>query len=425
MEIVLIGLNHRTAPVELRERVSFTTDQAQQAAEELRSKGVLSETLVLSTCNRSELYGVPPESAEDSAGAMELFLATFHQVELVALGSSLYRRRDREAVRHLFRVSAGIDSMLLGEAEILGQVRDAYQIAVDHGATGPVLNRMFQAALEVGKRARSETDIGKRPVSVAFAGVKLAEQIFGSLKGHSALILGAGATGEQVVGHLRDRGISRLRVANRSRERAQELAARVGAEVVEWEHLPAALEWPDLIVSSGSSPEPVLSREMIERAMAARSNRQLFMIDLGMPRNIAASVTHLYNVYLYDMDDLSEIVEQNKRAREAEIPRVEAIVNEHVEKFEVWQASVETGAVLGELRTRLQAEREAFLRERLASMSHLSAEDRQRMAELMDEMVNRVLLEPAERLKGVRDLRRKLQNLEALRDLFQLNREKP
>ena len=260
---------------------------------------------------------------------------------------------------------------------------------------------------------------------MAFAGVKLAEQIFGSLKGHSALILGAGATGEQVVGHLRDRGISRLRVANRSRERAQELAARVGAEVVEWEQLPAALEWPDMIVSSVASPEPVLSREMIERAMAARSNRQLFMIDLGMPRNIAASVTHLYNVYLYDMDDLSEIVEQNKRAREAEIPRVEAIVDQHVEKFEVWQASVETGAVLGELRTRLQAEREAFMRERLASMSHLSPEDRQRMAELMDEMVNRVLLEPAERLKGVRDLRRKLQNLEALRDLFQLNREKP
>jgi glutamyl-tRNA reductase len=424
MEIVLIGLNHRTASVELRERVSFTGDQAQQAAEELRAKGVLSETLVLSTCNRSELYGVPPESAEDSAGAMELFLATFHKVELVTLGSSLYRRRDREAVRHLFRVAAGIDSMLLGEAEILGQVRDAYQIAVDHGATGPVLNRMFQAALEVGKRARSETDIGKRPVSVAFAGVKLAEQIFGSLKGHSALILGAGATGEQVVGHLRDRGISRLRVANRSRERAQELAARVGAEVVEWEQLSAALEWPDMIVSSVASPEPVLSREMIERAMAARSNRPLFMIDLGMPRNIAASVTHLYNVYLYDMDDLSEIVEQNKRAREAEIPRVEAIVDQHVEKFEAWQASVETGAVLGELRIRLQAEREAFLRERLASMSHLSAEDRQRMAELMDEMVNRVLLEPAERLKGVRDLRRKLQNLEALRDLFQLNREK-
>src|SRR5580658_1788857 len=224
MEIVLIGLNHRTAPVELRERVSFTGDQAQQAAEELRSKGVLSETLVLSTCNRSELYGVPPESAGDSAGAMELFLATFHQVELVTLGSSLYRRRDREAVRHLFRVSAGLDSMLLGEAEILGQVRDAYKIALDHGATGPVLNRMFQSALEVGKRVRTETEIGTRPVSVAFAGVKLAERIFGSLKGHSALILGGGATGEQVVNHLQDRGIAKLRVSNRSAERARELA---------------------------------------------------------------------------------------------------------------------------------------------------------------------------------------------------------
>src|SRR5580693_9943767 len=253
MEIVLIGLNHRSAPVELRERVSFTTDQAQQAAEELRSKGVLSETLVLSTCNRSELYGVPPESAEDSAGAMELFLATFHQVELVALGGSLYRRRDREAVRHLFRVAAGIDSMLLGEAEILGQVRDAYQIALDRGETGPVLNRMFQAALEVGKRVRNETELGTRPVSVAFSGVKLAERIFGKLNSHRALIVGAGATSEQVVRHLCDRGIKKLRVLNRTPEHAVDLAARFNGEVVPWENLNEALDWPDLIVTSVSS----------------------------------------------------------------------------------------------------------------------------------------------------------------------------
>src|SRR6204780_1587547 len=166
MEIVLIGLNHRTAPVELRERVSFTTDQAQQAAEELRAKGVLSETLVLSTCNRSELYGVPPESADVSAAAMELFLATFHQIEPATLGGILYRWRDRDAVRHLFRVAAGLDSMLLGETEILGQVREAYRIAADHGHTGPVLNRVFQNALEVGKRVRTETEIGTRPMSV-------------------------------------------------------------------------------------------------------------------------------------------------------------------------------------------------------------------------------------------------------------------
>ena len=161
MDIVLIGLNHRTAPVELRERVAFTQEAARIASEELRSRGVLSETLVLSTCNRSELYGVPSESAlsaEDSAGAMELFLATFHKIELEVLNGSLYRRHDREAVRHLFRVAAGLDSMMLGEAEILGQIREAYRIAVDHGGTGPVLNRMFQGALEVGKRVRAETD---------------------------------------------------------------------------------------------------------------------------------------------------------------------------------------------------------------------------------------------------------------------------
>jgi glutamyl-tRNA reductase len=425
MEIVLIGLNHRTAPVELRERVSFTPDQAQRAAEELRSRGVLSETLVLSTCNRSELYGVPPESAPDSAGAMELFLATFHQIDPAVLNRSLYTRRDQEAVRHLFRVASGLDSMLLGEAEILGQVREAYRIALDLGATGPVLNRMFQNALEVGKRVRTETDIGKRPVSVAFAGVKLAERIFGSLRGHSALILGAGATGEQVVGHLRDRGISRLRVANRSRERAQELAARTDAEVVTWESLDAALEWPDMIVSSVSSPEPVISRPMLERAMAARSNRSLLLVDLGVPRNVAAGAADLYNVYLYDLDHLAEIVEQNKKSRQDEVPRAETIVQEQVDKFQNWQAGVEAGAVVDALRIRLAGEREAFLRERLADWPHLSPEDRSRMAQLMDELLDRVLLGRAEGLKGERDLRRKLQNAEALRNLFRLDRDEP
>src|SRR3990170_2986485 len=425
MEIVLIGLNHRTAPVELRERVSFTPDQAQRAAEQLRSRGILSETLVLSTCNRSELYGVPPESAPDSAGAMELFLATFHQIDPAILNSSLYRRRDQDAVRHLFRVAAGLDSMLLGEAEILGQVREAYRIALDLGATGPVLNRMFQNALEVGKRVRTETDIGKRPVSVAFAGVKLAERIFGSLRGHSALILGAGATGEQVMEHLRDRGISGLRVANRSRERARELAARTGAEVVDWEALDAVLEWPDMIVSSVSSPEPVLSRQMLERAMAARSNRSLLLVDLGVPRNIAPGAADLYNVYLYDLDHLAEIVEQNKKSRQDEVPRAEAIIQEQVEKFQHWQAGVEAGAVVDALRARLVNDRETFLRERLADWPHLSPQDRSRMAQLMDALLSRVLLERAESLKGERNLRRKLQNVEALRDLFRLDRDQP
>ena len=425
MEIVLIGLNHRTATVVLRERVVFSADQAREAAEQLRSRGILEETLVLSTCNRSELYGVPSELSINSSGAVELFLASFHQLSPSELNGSLYRHRDSHAVRHLFRVAAGLDSMLLGEAEILGQLRDAYGIALEHGETGPVLNRMFQGALEVGKRVRSETEIGTRPVSVAFAGVKLAERIFGKLNTHRALILGAGATSEQVVRHLCDRGIKQLRVLNRTAEHAVDLAARFGGEVIPWENLGAALEWPDLIVTSISSSEPILTRPMIERAMARRGNRALLLIDLGVPRNVAAEVGDLYNTYLYNIDDLTEIVEQNKKAREAEIPKAEAIIEEQIGKFLHWQAGATTGVVLSELRSKLAAEREAFLRERLAAMPHLSEQDRAQVSDILKEFMDRTVLDPAERMRGIPELRRKLQNLEALRDLFHLGREKP
>jgi len=424
MEIVLIGLNHHTASVELRERVAFTPDQAREAAGQLRLRGILEETLVLSTCNRSELYGVPREDASDGAGTVELFLASFHQLSPNELNGSLYRHRDSHAVRHLFRVAAGLDSMLLGEAEILGQVRDAYQIALDRGETGPVLNRMFQAALEVGKRVRSETELGTRPVSVAFAGVKLAERIFGKLKEHRALIVGAGDTSEQVVRHLCDRGIKNLRVLNRTADHAVDLAARFGGEVVPWENLTAALDWPDLIVTSVSSSEPILTRAILERAMAARANRALLLIDLGVPRNIQPSVADIYNIYLYNIDDLTEIVEQNKKARVAEIPRAEGIIDEQVQKFLHWQAGVAARVVLEDLRGKLTAEREAFLQERLAAMSHLSEQDREQFAAMLQEFLDRVVLSPAERMRGIPELRRKLQNFEALRDLFRLDREK-
>jgi len=425
MEIVLIGLNHRTASVELRERVAFTPEQAREAAEQLRSRGILEESLVLSTCNRSELYGVPREDATDSAGAVELFVASFHQLSPSELNGSLYRHRDNHAVRHLFRVAAGLDSMLLGEAEILGQVRDAYQIALDRGETGPVLNRMFQAALEVGKRVRNETELGTRPVSVAFAGVKLAERIFGKLNHHRALIVGAGATSEQVVRHLCDRGVKQLRVLNRTPEHAVDLAARFGGEVIPWEKLTAALDWPDLIVTSVSASEPILTRAVIERAMTARGNRAVLLIDLGVPRNVAPEVENIYNTYLYNIDDLTEIVEQNKKAREAEIPRAEAIIEEQVDKFLHWQAGVAAGAVLEDLRKRLAMEREAFVAERLGSMSHLSEQDRAEIAAMMRELLDRMVISPAERMRGIPELRRKVQNFEALRDLFRLDREKP
>jgi len=284
---------------------------------------------------------------------------------------------------------------------------------------------MFQSALEVGKRVRSETEIGTRPVSVAFAGVKLAERIFGRMNNHRALIVGAGATSEQVAGHLSDRGIQHLRVCNRTAEHAAELASRVGAEVVPWEGLHAALDWPDLIVTSVSSEQPVLTRADLERAMAERGNRALLLIDLGVPRNVAPDSAGLYNLYLYNVDDLTEIVEQNKKAREAEIPRAEGIIEEHIVKFMNWQAGLEATSVLADLRTKLSSERDSFLGERLASMPQLSDADRAQLSALLDEFAERILLKPAERMRGISELRRKLQNLEALRDLFNLDREKP
>ena len=424
MEIVLVGLNHRTAPVEVRERVSFTTEQARRAAEELRARGILEETLVLSTCNRSEVYGVPPEASHESAVGLSSFLSEFHSVRPDLLSGSLYHHYDREAVRHLFRVSAGLDSMLLGEAEILGQVREAYRFAHEHGATGPVLNRLFQGALEVGKRVRTETELGTRPMSVASAGVKLAERIFGKLNERSALVLGAGTISEQVVEQLRSRGIAHLFVMNRSRERAEKLAQQFGGKIVGWGEWETALKGPDVVVASLSAVQPVLRREMLARAMAARGNRALLLMDLGLPRNIEAAAAELYNVYVYNVDDLTDIVQQNRQARESEIPRAEAIVEEHLAKFLSWQASVELVGLVEELRSRLRSERGAFLSSRLETMNHLSAADIRRIETLMDDLLKKLLLEPAERLRGERELRRKIQNVEALRDLFLRDGEK-
>jgi glutamyl-tRNA reductase len=424
MEIVLVGLNHRSAPVEVRERVSFTNDQARRAAEELRARGILSETLVLSTCNRSEVYGVPQESTRDSAAALSQYLSSFHSVQLDLLGPSLYHQYDRHAVRHLFRVASGLDSMMLGEAEILGQVREAYRSAYENGATGPVLNRLFQGALEVGKRVRSETELGTRPMSVASAGVKLAERIFGRLQERTALVLGAGMISEQVVSQLRDRNIARLFVMNRSLERAENLAHQFSGKVVAWDDWESALALPDVIVSSISAEEPVLKRTMLEKVMAARGNRPLFVMDLGVPRNVDPAVASLYNFYLYNVDDLTQIVQQNRHARESEVPRAELIVDEHVGKFLTWQASVELISVVQALRDKLKSERAEFVRERAARVPGLTVEQREQVESLIDELLEKMLLDPARRLQGEKDLRRKIQQVEAIRELFLPDRER-
>jgi glutamyl-tRNA reductase len=424
VQLALIGCSHRTAPVELRERIVFSREQALTAADDLRREGILEEAVVLSTCNRSELYGVPSDAIESPASAMEEYFTSFHGIPRRELDGRIYREQGGDAVRHLFRVAAGLDSMLLGEAEILGQLRNAYNQALDHGATGPVLNRVFQGALEVGKRVRSETEVGARPMSVAFAGVKLAERVFGSLKAHSALIVGAGAMAEQVVEHMQSRGVRELRVVNRSLENAAELASRFGGEALPWEALGSALGASDVIVTSVASSAPVLTRAALERALAKRSGKPVFAVDLGVPRNVEVEAAELYNFYLYNIDDLGAIVEQNRRARESEIPRAESIIDEHVRKFEAWRAALEAGSIVSDLRGRFHAQREALIREMVAERSDVSPDERDRISRITEELVERLMAQPSETLRKGPGMRGRMAGLEAIRHLFGLGGDK-
>ena len=424
IKVALIGCNHLTAPVELRERIIFSTQQALQAADELRHQGILEEAVVISTCNRSELYGVPGDLAASATEAMEEYFTSFHQIPRSELHGRLYRWSGPEAVRHLYRVAAGLDSMLLGGGDIIGRLGKDYNQALDHGATGPILNRMFQGALEVGKRVRSETEVGARPMSVALAGVKLAERVFGNLKGHSALILGAGAVAEQVVEHMRARGIGNLRVVNRSFDRAAELAQRVGGEAVAWDSLETELGLPDILVTSVTASGPILTRSILERALAARSGRSMFVVDLAVPRNVAEDAAGLYNLYLYNIDDLGEIVAQNKKARESEIPRVEAIISEHIDKFEAWRGALEAGSIVSDLREQFHQQREILIREQLKDMDEVSPGERDRIAHITEKLIERLLEHPEQKLKHGRGMRGRLAGLEAMRHLFGLDEEK-
>ncbi len=421
--VVMIGVSHHTAPVEVRERLAFNAGHSGAVAAELCAQAGLLEAAILSTCNRSEVYGVAND--EEGAVALREWYAGFHGVPTGTLEDALCARADREAVCHLYRVAAGLDSMLLGEAEILGQVREAYKKALEHHSTGPVLNRMFQGALETGKRVRTQTEIGARPMSVAFAGVKLAERVFGKLKERRALVLGAGAVAEQVVGHLRNRGLNRIVVTNRTQERAEELVRRFGGETTPWHSLEVALRQPEIVVCSTSGDEAVLAKPLLERVMEARGNRGMFLIDLGVPRNVEPSAAELYNLYLYNLDDLSAIVEQNKQARQDEIPRAEGIVSEHVAKFQVWLASQEIATLVWELRQKVEHEREHILQEYLGRMPELSPEARRKVARHLAALVDRILREPSEEWAESRLLRGDAPELREVRELISLAGEKP
>ncbi|HEV2386352.1 MAG TPA: glutamyl-tRNA reductase [Candidatus Acidoferrales bacterium] len=422
MQIVIVGLSHRTAPVELRERVAFTADTARHAASALAERCAMDEAVVLSTCNRSEVYGVRREPGPDAA-SLERFFAEYHHVAPERLNGCLYFRHDVEAVRHLFRVAAGLDSLLLGETEILGQVREAYRLAADSGSTGPVLNRLFQAAIEAGKRVRAETELSARPISVAGAAVKLAEQVFGQLERHSAMIVGAGEVAQQVAAQMRHRSIRQLWIVSRQREHAEDLARRAGGETFGWEQLGGVLSRPDILVASVAAEQPVVTTAMLSAAMAEREHRSMFLLDLGVPRNIEPAAADLYNLYLYDIDHLTGIVEQNRLYRERETPRAEAIIAAQVAKFQAWSAGQGTADLVDELRGRLDARRRRLLQENQDAFAHLGPEERERIDRFTEKLLDELLREPTGRLRRAQSWRQRVQQIETLRALFGLDSE--
>ncbi|MBM5812228.1 MAG: glutamyl-tRNA reductase [Gammaproteobacteria bacterium] len=327
MSLLVLGLNHRTAPIEVRERIVFAAGALPAALAELAQVPGVRECMIVSTCNRTELYCV----AADAGGLPQWLLA--HAGSAPVPAHCLYELRGPEAVAHLFGVAAGLDSLILGEPQILGQLKDAYRAAQQAGQAGPLLNQLLQTTFSVAKRVRSETAIGASAVSVASAGVQLARRIFTGFRQHTALLVGAGEMIDLVARHLHAQGLGHLIIANRSRNRAERIASRYQASAIALDALPAHLDQADIVVSSTASPEPVISVAAVRAALAARRHRPMFMLDLAVPRDIEPRVAELDDVYLFTLDDLRGVVDENVRARQQEAAVARKLIAEEVERF--------------------------------------------------------------------------------------------
>ncbi len=335
MHVVVVGLNHRTAPIELRERLAFRREQLSEAFARLREQVGLEEAAILSTCNRVEIYaGVG--AVDGTVPRLFRFLSDHAAIELPQLAERLYSYQEPQSVAHLFAVASGLDSMVLGEGEILHQVKHAYERARESGATGKALNGLFQRALNAAKAVRSQTAIGQGCVSIGTVAVELAEKIFGRLSGTSVLLIGAGKIGELTLRRLADRGVARVRVMNRTFERASALSSVYGAEACLLAELPQRVAEADIVISSTSAPSVLLRREEVASAMRQRHQRPLCVVDLGVPRNIDPSVGGLENVYLFDVDDLQGVVARTHAAREEALTHSRAMIGDKVERFLAW-----------------------------------------------------------------------------------------
>jgi glutamyl-tRNA reductase len=412
--LLLLGWNFRVVDVAVRDRVAFNPEEVREGLKQLIGRGLVAEGVIVSTCHRSEIYGLLDGDGDGSE--LTRFLAQWRGVEVGALSSTGFLREGADAARHLFRVACGLDSMALGESEVLGQVRQALRLARETGSTRSVLHRLFECAVAAGKRVQTETELGVHPLSVTSIALELAGKVFGDLSEKTVLVLGAGETGSLFAQQAAEAGVRDLLVANRTPERAEALAGKVRGAVVPWEALAAELAKADVVVGTTASPAPVVRVSDVEGAMHARRGRPMFFLDLAAPPDIEPGVSHIYNVFAYAVNDLEQVAEENRRRRAREVPRAEEILEEDLQKFLLWFGNLSVVPTVTQLRRHLEE-----LRDR--ELARQSGEERERLRSFADALFARLLHEPLRRLKAETDAGKKLDRVEAVRHLFDLDKE--
>ena len=419
-EILSLGVSHKTAPLELRERLALPEGRAVGLLSELSDSEHVHEASAISTCNRTELYLVAADPVEAESHALGL-LAREGGIQPTELAGRLYSLRGSGAVRHLYRVAAGLDSMILGEVEVQGQVKRAYELALVEGATGPILNRLFRGALAAGKRARSETGVSERGLSLPSVSVELARRALGDLANRTVLLVGAGETAELTARALSARGVETVFVANRHYNRAIGLAQRFGGRAVRIDELPARMQDADIVVSSTNSPHHLIERDELDLVMKAREGRPLLLVDLAVPRDIEPECVEVDGVSLHDVDDVQAIADRNASGREAEARRAERLLDAEVARFERWLGSLEAIPTVAALRRRAEEVVERVLAENDSRWEGLSGGDRERLGLMARAIANRLLHEPTLQLKRAAQDEDAYARVHALRELFGLD----
>jgi glutamyl-tRNA reductase len=421
-ELLALGVSHKTAPLDLRERLSLTEGRAVGALRELTAATGIHEAAAISTCNRTELYLVVSDSVDAESTALGV-LTRQAEIRPTELLGHLYSLRAGEAVRHLFHVTAGLDSMIVGEAEIQGQVKRAYELALVEGGTGPILNRLFRGALTAGGRAREETGISEKGISIPSVAVELARRTLGDLAERRVLVIGAGETSELVARALVARGVSTVFVANRHYDRAIGLAQRFEGNAVRFEELPEQLEAADIVVSATNSPHHIVERDDLAAVMATREGRPLLLVDIAVPRDIEPACREITGVSLYDIDDVQQIVERNTSGREAEAKLAARILEAEQDRFERWLASLEVVPTIVALRERGDEIVRRVLAENEPRWESLGEADRERLATMAKAIASRLLHEPTLRMKRSAGSDDAYLYVSALRELFGLDTE--